>query len=137
DLAGEHEERHCHQWKAVGAVDQVLRDDLRVHHVQMKHEGNTADEQRERDRHSDRHRAEQREQEHGNGHGRFPFGPDAWWLPCVVASDSSCCSASISATLSDSFIWMSSSSAIWPRSTRHRSFNRINAAEMQKTMPTP
>ena len=69
DLAGEDEERHGHQRKAVGAVDQVLRDDLRVHHVEVVHQRHAADQQRERDRHAERHRAEQRDEEDGDGHG--------------------------------------------------------------------
>ena len=35
DLAGQHEERHRHQREAVGAVDDVLGDDLRVEQVQL------------------------------------------------------------------------------------------------------
>jgi hypothetical protein len=35
DLAGQHEEGHGQQREAVGAVDQVLRQDLRVEHVQV------------------------------------------------------------------------------------------------------
>jgi hypothetical protein len=73
DLAGEHEERHRHEREAVGAVDEVLRDDLRIHHVEVIHQGDAADEQRERDRHADRHGTQQREQEDGNGHGDLPW----------------------------------------------------------------
>ena len=60
DLAGQHEERHRQQREAVGAVDEVLRQDLGVEHVQVPHQRDAADQQRERDRHAERHGAEQR-----------------------------------------------------------------------------
>jgi hypothetical protein len=37
DHAREHEEGHRHQREAVGAVDEVLRDDLRVEYVEVVH----------------------------------------------------------------------------------------------------
>ena len=68
DLAGEHEERHRHQRKAVGPVDDVLRDDLRVEDVELIHQRDAADDQRERDRHAERHGAQQRQREHRDCH---------------------------------------------------------------------
>ena len=43
DLAGQHEERHRHQREAVGAVDHVLREDLRVEDVEVPHQRDAAD----------------------------------------------------------------------------------------------
>ena len=68
DFAGQHEERHGHQRKAVGAVDDVLRDDLRIEDVERMHQRDAADQQRECDRHPDRHGAEQREGEDRDRH---------------------------------------------------------------------
>ena len=63
DLAGQHEEGHGQQREAVGAVDHVLRQDLRVEHVQVPHQRDAADEQRVGDGHAQRHGAEQRAEE--------------------------------------------------------------------------
>ncbi len=123
DLAGQHEERHRHQRKAVGTVDQVLRDDLRVEDVEVIHQRDAAEQQRVRDRHADRHAAEEREQENGDGHGdlslfvlpgRVPPGRmllGAW-------SCNSWSSSSNSASSSDSVIITSSSSRSLPERTR-------------------
>ena len=56
--------------KAVGAVDDVLGDDLGVENVERMHQRDAADDQRKRDRHAERHRAEQREGEDRERHGR-------------------------------------------------------------------
>ncbi|MGY4365229.1 hypothetical protein ACVW1A_001294 [Bradyrhizobium sp. LB1.3] len=58
-----------HQRKAVRAVDDVLRHDLRVEHVDRAHQGDAADEERKGDRHAQRHGAEQRERKDGDRHG--------------------------------------------------------------------
>ena len=60
------------QRKAVGAVDDVLGDDLRIEHVQRMHQRDAADDQRKCDRHAQRHGAEQREGEDGERHARSP-----------------------------------------------------------------
>ena len=73
DLAGEHEERHRHERKAVGPVDDVLRDDLRVEDVELIHQRDAADDQRERDRHAERHGAQQRQREHRDCHATAPY----------------------------------------------------------------
>ena len=67
-LAGEQEEGHREQRVAVGAVDQVLRQDLRVEHPELPHQRRAADEQGERDRDADRHRREQRADEDEERH---------------------------------------------------------------------
>jgi hypothetical protein len=58
DLAGQHEEGHGQQRKAVGAVDHVLRQDLRVEHVEVPHQRGAAQQQGERNGHAQRHRAD-------------------------------------------------------------------------------
>jgi hypothetical protein len=68
DLSGENEKRHGKQREAVRAVDQVLREDLRIELVEVDHQGDAAGEQREGDRNAERHRPEQRAQEDGDGH---------------------------------------------------------------------
>ena len=68
DLAGQHEERHRQEWEAVGAVDDVLCDDLGVEQIHVVHQGDAADEQGVGDRHSDRHGAEKRADEDRDGH---------------------------------------------------------------------
>ena len=45
DLAGQHEKGHGQQWETVGAFNQVLRQDLRVKHVQVPHQGSTTEQQ--------------------------------------------------------------------------------------------
>ena len=52
-LAGQHEEGHGQQREAVGAVDQVLRQDLGIEHVQLPHQRDAAQQQREGDRNTD------------------------------------------------------------------------------------
>ena len=59
EFAGKHEERDGHQHEVVGAVDGVLRDQLRVEHVHVQHQRDAADHQREGDWHAKRHGAEQ------------------------------------------------------------------------------
>ena len=44
-LAGEHEKRHRQQRKTVRAIDDVLRQDLRVKHVQVPHQCGATQEQ--------------------------------------------------------------------------------------------
>jgi len=73
DFAGEHEERHRHERKAVGPVDDVLRDDLRVEDIELIHQRDTADDQRKRDRHAERHGAQQRQREHRDRHAKAPL----------------------------------------------------------------
>ena len=68
DLAGQHEERHRQEWEAVGAVDDVLGDDLGVEQIHVVHQGDAADEQGVGDRHSDRHGAEKGADEDRDGH---------------------------------------------------------------------
>ena len=70
DLAGQHEEGDGHQGKTVGAVDDVLGDDLRVENIERMHQRDAADDQRKRDRHAQRHRAEQGESEDRERHDR-------------------------------------------------------------------
>ena len=69
DLASENEERHGEEGKAVNAVDDVLRDDLRIHHVHVEHQRNAADEQRKRDGHADCHGRRGASDEDDDGHG--------------------------------------------------------------------
>ena len=70
DLAGEDEERRGEQREAVGAVDDVLRQDLRIEHLQLPHQGDARGEQRERDRDAEQHRRDQRQDEDGQRHSR-------------------------------------------------------------------
>ena len=70
DLAGEHEERHRHEREAVGAVDDVLGDDLGVEHVELQHQGDAAEQQRVGDRHAQRHRTQERSQKDQDDHRR-------------------------------------------------------------------
>ena len=93
DLAGQHEEGDGHQGKTVGAVDDVLGDDLGVENIQRMHQRDAADDQRERNWHPQRHRAEQGEGEDRDGH--------VW------------SSVSLTATMS--------ASLAWPSTTRVRS----------------
>jgi hypothetical protein len=81
DLAGEHEERNGHQRKAVGAIDDVLRHDLRIEHVDRAHQCDAADDQREGDRHAQRHGAEQRKGKDRDGHVRPPRDAIRFPLP--------------------------------------------------------
>jgi hypothetical protein len=67
-LAGEEEEGHRQERIAVGAVDQVLRQDLRVEHAELPHQRGPAHQQGERDRDADRHRREQRADEDEDRH---------------------------------------------------------------------
>ena len=67
-LAGEQEERDRQQHERVGAVEDLLRDDLAVVDAEVRHQRDAADDQRERDRHADRHGAHQRHEEDGDGH---------------------------------------------------------------------
>jgi hypothetical protein len=73
DLARQHEEGHGQQRKAVGAADQVLRQDLKIQQVQMPHQGHAAGQQGKRDRNADCHRRQQRSDKYQNGHERTPF----------------------------------------------------------------
>ena len=68
DLPGQHEKRHSEQRKAVGTIDHVLRQDLRVKQVQMPHQRHAADEQCKRDGDADAHGDQQGAQEDGDGH---------------------------------------------------------------------
>ena len=90
DLAGQHEERHGQQRKAVGAFGGVLRQDLRIEHVQVPHQRRAAQQQRERDRHPQRHGAEQRPEEDGDGHAGSPLPPrtsrHSSWAMTIAAS---------------------------------------------------
>ena len=54
--------------KAVGAVDDVLRDDLRIEDIELNHQRDAADDQREGDRHAERHGAQQRQREDRDRH---------------------------------------------------------------------
>ena len=47
EFAGQHEEGDGHQNEVVGAVDGVLRDQLRIEHVHVQHQCDAADHQRE------------------------------------------------------------------------------------------
>jgi hypothetical protein len=59
--------------KTVGPVDDVLRDDLRVEDIELIHQGDAADDQRERDRHAKRHSAQKRQREHSYRHVTAPL----------------------------------------------------------------
>ncbi len=126
DLACQQEERGGHQREAVGAGDEVLRDDLRVHHVELVHERDAAHEQRERDRHSERHGAQKREQEDGDGHD----GLRQRFLPADDPGPASCASTSPANSASTS----SSDSRTWIRScSRHLSGHRPPEVSQKET----
>ena len=69
DFTRQHEEWNRQQREAVGALKQVLREDLRIEHVEVPHQGSTAQQQGKSDGHTQRHRADQRAQKNQNGHG--------------------------------------------------------------------
>ena len=73
DLACEHEEWNRHKRKTVGPVDDVLRDYLRVKNVELIHQSDAADDQRECDRHAECHGAQQRQREHRDCHAAAPY----------------------------------------------------------------
>src|SRR5262245_2025906 len=120
DLACEHEERDRHQRKAIGAIDDVLCDDLRVEDVQPVHQRDAANDQGKCNRHSERHRAEQRECEYRDGH----------WRARTLATGRSAQECS-----SLSLIVISSCSVVDPLRTRTTSYKRITAAETPNTSP--
>ncbi len=70
DLAGQHEERHGHQWEAVRPVEQVLGNDLRVEQIQVEHQRHTDHQQGKRDGHAQCHAAHQGTEENNQRHGR-------------------------------------------------------------------
>src|SRR5439155_18364444 len=94
----QHEERHGQQREAVGALDGVLREDLRVEHPHVPHQRGAAGEQRERDRDAQCHGAQQRAQENGDGHG---------CSPCGMSSDSFTPTSSLSSSLPASSLYIS------------------------------
>ena len=69
DLAGQQEERHRQQREAVGAFDQVLRQDLRVEKLEMPHQSHAAHQQRVGDRDAEGHGAEQGAEKDRDGQG--------------------------------------------------------------------
>ena len=133
DLPGQHEERHRQQRKTVRPVDHVLRQDLRIEHVQVQHQRHAAHQQRIGDRHPDQHRRQQRADKNSDGHGRAPF-----FLSWTCGSCASpWCSCSTIARSSDSEIFTRSSSAIWPDTSSHSCISRITPDDTAKTTPAP
>ena len=57
-LASQHEEGNSQQRKAVGAFDDVLRQNLRIEHVHVPHQGGAAQQQRKSDGNAQRHGGE-------------------------------------------------------------------------------
>jgi hypothetical protein len=64
DLAGEEEERNRHQREGRRAVDQVLRDDLRVDDVELEHQRHGGQQDGEGDRYADEHAERERSEEY-------------------------------------------------------------------------
>ena len=80
DFASQHKEWHSQQGEAVGAFDQVLRQDLRIKHVHVPHQRSAAQQQRERDGNTQRHRTHQGKEKYSDRHGLVP------WVGLVVAA---------------------------------------------------
>jgi len=74
-FTGQHKERNGQQRETVGAGHQVLRHDLEIDHVQLHHQRQTTQQQRERNRNAQKDAAEQRAQKYQDGHWDAPL-PD-------------------------------------------------------------
>ena len=106
-LAGKDEQRRGEKRKAVGSVDDVLGQDLRIEHLQLPHQRDAGREQREGDRDAEQHRGDERQEKDGERHALA--SPPSW----------------------------AAGARVRPKATPNRSLTRIAAAETLKTTPLP
>ncbi|MNG05805.1 hypothetical protein D3C84_890170 [compost metagenome] len=69
-LAGEHEEWNGQQREAIGAADQVLREDLCIEGVELHHQCHAGEQQSEGHWDAQGHGSQQGAEEYGDSHGR-------------------------------------------------------------------